>query len=200
MKRIIFLVGIGFLTACSAGEAELQKSLLEEIREEYLLDEVTFFKNELDFPAIIPHSPAWTEPLFPPTGIIATNSFVIKKTTGLSTASYPLVFQIFSNNVNVAYGKLYEYPSFELACDAFIVPIIDNNRGAGIAQEYQILTAGVGDFRINTKEEIYLKFFGFHFVRGGKAISLYPIINDDNTNLQLIAETLDALLKNPPAK
>jgi len=56
MKKITSIFLIGFLTTQGfANNAEI---------EDYLLEDVAIFTTELELPAIIPHSPVWTEPLF----------------------------------------------------------------------------------------------------------------------------------------
>ena len=185
MKKTTMVFLSGFVAMqCIADDAELEASLLER---------VTFFATELNLTATNTHSTVWTEPLFPPTGIITTNAFKFEKTEGNSTALSPLNFDIYSNDVNIAYGKLFECSSFNLARNAFIMQLVDcNMMPENIAQLYEIQTAGVGDFRIKVKPEISVTTWGFHFVRGGKAISLYP---KDGVNVQPIAQTLDGLLK-----
>lgn len=176
MKKIISFFVVGLLTAqCFADEAEIAN---------YLLEDIAIFKTELNFPTIYTHSPIWTEPLFPSSGIITTNSFVLKKCHGDSTALSPFVFQVFSNETSLAFGYLYECSSFELACDAFILRLVNCNRyPEDIASDYDLLADGVGDFRLVPKPEIITKMGNFHFIRGGKAISLLP---NDGVNIRLL--------------
>ena len=195
MKQITAIILGGFITMqCAADDAEI---------DEYLLVGTGIFITELNIPDNIPHSPVWTEPLFPPSGVITTNMFKFEKYYGNSTALKPSEFQIFSNDVSVAFGTLFEYPSFELTRNAFIINLIRGNATPELhAQSYEIQPNGVGDFRITGKQGYYTHKRQMHFIRGGKAISL-SLPHDDNDNieadLQQIAEVLDALLKNPPA-
>jgi len=188
MKTIIIFLLTGFITIqCVADDAEFELMIFGEAMR---------FAAALDTPTTNTNSTVWTEPLFPTTGIITTNLFIFEKFGGNSTALSPLKFYVYSNNVNVAFGNLFEYTSFELARNAFMIQIVNcNMTPEQLAVDYEILSSGVGDFRIAVKQGLYFKSGEIHFVRGGKSISLYP---KGNVNIQPIAETLDALLMSPP--
>ena len=189
MKKATMVFLSGFVAMqCVANDVEWEAMLLES---------ATLFATTLNIPTTTPTNVVvWTEPLFPPTGIITTNFFVLKKCYGDSTALSPFVFEIFSNEVSVAFGYLYECSSFESARKAFIMKLVACNRmPEDIAQDFEIRPSGVGDFRIARKSGAHIQTGELHFVRGGKAVSLYP---KDGVNIQPIAETLDALLTKPP--
>ena len=197
MKQITAIILGGFITMqCFANDEELETSLLLRAK---------IFATEISIPDSIHHFPIWTEPLFPPSGVITTNVFRFEKYDGNSTALDPLKFQIFSNDVSVAFGRLFEYSSLELTRNAFMMDIVHCNMSPEyIAQRYEIQLNGVGDLCITVKQGYYSRRGKIIFIRGGKAISLSlpPDENDDGNDeydFQPIAEVLDALLKNPPA-
>ena len=64
-----------------------------------------------------------------------------------------------------------------------------------IAKRFELLPVGVGDFRLNENPNLSNPKGSFVFVRGGKAIVLFP---EPGVDFQPIAETLDALLMSPP--
>ena len=189
MKKTTIIILSGFFALqCIANNAEL---------EAMLLDDATIFATIINAHTT-PHTNVvvWTEPLFPSTGIITTNSFKFCKAEGNSTALSPLVFEIVSNNVSVAFGYLYECSSFESARNSFMMELVACSRSPeSIAQDYEVLPTGVGNFRIAIKPSAYVQTGELHFVRGGKSVSLYP---KNGVNIQPIAEMLDELLKHPP--
>ena len=189
MKKITIVFMSGLIAMqCVANDAELEALLLES---------ATVFATTLNIPTSTPTNVVvWTESLFPSTGIINTNSFVLKKCYGNSTALSPLVFEVLSNEVRIAVCYLYESSSFRSALNAFIMELVHNNMmPEDIAQRYEVLPTGVGDFRISIKPSAYVQTGELHFVRGGKSVSLYP---KNGVNVQTLAEMLDELLKHPP--
>ena len=152
-KNIPILLSGLFATQCFADDVELESALL---------DDATIFLTTLNITTVITNTFVWTEPLFSSEGMITTNLFTLKKYDGHSTALSPLKFQIYSNNINVAYGKLYEYSSFETARNAFIMQLVMCNMfPEQKAEYYEVLTNNIGDLCINTNPNLILKHLVF---------------------------------------
>jgi len=107
-----------------------------------------------------------------------------------------------SNEQTVAYGQLREETSYKNIRAELIFSLVCNNMGADSAGSYHSYTNNIGDFilvqnkLLPTGEITTNDFSVVHFVRGFKAVSLH---GKDGLDVRPIAETLDALLKNPPA-
>jgi len=142
----------------------------------------------------------WTNPLFPESGIIYTNSYEIK----MKESFYKNVieFDVLQNNKYIAGGELFERDSFETARNAMFRQMVMMSLPYQVYAESCIVqTNNIGDFRIAWKlfgtNDIDPNPSGVDFVRGAKAIRLSRSYNDSH-DIQPVAEMLDALLMSPP--
>ena len=168
---------------------------------------ITQANEELKFKTIlnIPTSSTsiiWTSLLFIENNEIVTNgfNFVYQSKDLFFEDDYNLI--ISSNEQIVAYGKLWEETIYDDARGELIHSLINNNMGAEqVAGGFNTHTNSIGDFILvpmkflPTGVVITNDYSELHFVRGAKAVSL---LGKDGFNVKPIAETLDALLKNPP--
>jgi len=189
MKKYIIILTCFIAIQCVADEQE-------EMANAMLIEWANEFASILNLPSTnFVHSPVWTNLLFATSDIITTNSLEIKKIAEYSEKFMPVYFTVSSNNVIVAHGGLYECNSFELARISYIILSMSTTMPIElIAERYELLPNGVGDFRLKEKPNIIYPKVGLIFVRGGKAIGLTP---EPGVDIQPIAETLDALLMSP---
>jgi len=145
------------------------------------------------------NSQIWTTSFFSVEGIIQTNDFRIVAPGGKTGTL--VKFTVYSNDLVMASGRLYERSSFDEARTALAVELISNNRHPlELTKLYKVRPNNVGDFSVvwttkNDENEITDDLSWIYFVRGAKAIRLQ---GKDGASVQSIAEMLDTLLMKQP--
>jgi len=195
-KLLLIFVANLFTSVCMA-----QVSIAE--MEQLLLKDATWLSTAISIP-LVSNSQVWTESLFPVNGVIQANGFRFETPDRPSNSRSDFV--AYSNNQVLAYGRLFERPTFHEARIALILELMNSNiQVKMLAKIYRVQTNDVGDFSVvrikheNVTSKITDDHSRIFFIRGAKAISLRGK-DGENVNVQPIAKALDELLKNPPTK
>lgn len=204
-KLILAFATVMMASGCRSQEAsfapEYRKALRHITPDEMAqkrLDDAIWLSTRLNMP-LTSNSQVWTTSLFPSTGIITTNEYrIIAPGT---KEDNEITFSVYSNDLSVAFGTLFEYPTFNEARTALMLELINNNMmREALVDSYRIRTNNVGDFSVvwlarNAADEITDDLSWIYFIRGAKAVSLR---GKDVANVQPIAEILDMLLRQSP--
>ena len=194
MKKIIVLISSTLFTSLCLAQ------MTPETMYQRKLNQAIWLATEINMPTTS-NSENWTEPLFMVNSVIITNGFKFVKQVTPIIACIDCV--VYTNDQIIAGGSLYERATFDEARTALLLHLLNNNMMVeALAMIYKIRTNDVGDFKVvrttkNSSNEIIDRMDWICFIRGSKAVNLR---GNDGINVQPIAETLDMLLKNPPAK
>ena len=199
MEKFTMVLFVSFFASVCVSQVELSNEEKILLQKQRMLEDAMWLATAIEMPDVS-KSQIWTEPLFPTNGVYNANGFRIE--TQKSPFASDKRINIYSNSQIIAFGKLFEYPTFDGARTALMIELCNRNMDVReLAMLYKVRANDIGDFSViwprygDIADEVIDDFSHSYFIRGAKAISLRGV---NKANVRPIAEVLDELLKRPP--